>query len=50
VDSGLDIEFGAGGLMVDDEMFVMLNPSTPEVWDHKFVAEEWAPTIKPVQG
>jgi extradiol dioxygenase len=46
--TGFDIEFGAGGVMLDDATFVQENPSTPEVWGHKFVAEGWAPTVQPV--
>jgi extradiol dioxygenase len=47
--TGFDIEFGAGGVKLD-ETFVMENPSTPKVWGHKFVAKGWAPTVKPVQA
>jgi len=46
--TGFDIEFGAGGVVLDDETFVQEKPSTPEVWGHKFVAQGWAPTVKPV--
>lgn len=46
--TGFDIEFGAGGVVLDDEAFVQVNPSTPEVWGHKFVAQGWAPTVKPL--
>ncbi|MGH7857007.1 MAG: VOC family protein [Candidatus Binatia bacterium] len=46
--TGFDIEFGAGGALFDDRKFVMLNPTSPEVWGHKFVTQGWAPTVKPV--
>jgi hypothetical protein len=46
--TGFDIEFGAGGVVLDDETFVQEKPSTAEVWGHKFVAAGWAPTVKPV--
>jgi hypothetical protein len=46
--SGFDIEFGAGGTVIDRDNFVQVNPSTPEVWGHKFVAKGWAPTVKPI--
>ncbi len=46
--TGFDIEFGAGGVVLDDETFVMAKPSTAEVWGHKFVAQGWAPTVKPL--
>jgi extradiol dioxygenase len=36
--------------MLDDETFVQENPSTPEVWGHKFVAEGWAPTVLSVES
>lgn len=46
--TGFDIEFGAGGVVLDDETFVQTKPSSAEVWGHKFVAQGWAPTVKPV--
>jgi 2,3-dihydroxybiphenyl 1,2-dioxygenase len=45
--TGFDIEFGAGGVVLDGS-YVQENPSTPEAWGHKFVADGWAPTVKPV--
>lgn len=46
--TGFDIEFGAGGSLLD-ETFVQANPSHSEAWGHKFVAKGWAPTVKPVE-
>lgn len=46
--TGFDIEFGAGGEVLHDETWIQVNPSTPEVWGHKFVAQGWAPTVKPI--
>jgi extradiol dioxygenase len=48
--TGFDIEFGAGGVVLDDETWVQENPSAAEVWGHKFVAQGWAPTVKPVEA
>jgi extradiol dioxygenase len=48
--TGFDIEFGAGGVVLDDETFIQETPSSPEVWGHKFVAPGWAPTVKPVEA
>jgi extradiol dioxygenase len=45
--TGFDIEFGAGGVVLD-ESYIQTKPSSPEVWGHKFVAEGWAPTVRPV--
>ncbi|WP_326731570.1 VOC family protein [Streptomyces phaeochromogenes] len=45
--TGFDIEFGAGGTLLD-ESFVQANPSNSEAWGHKFVAKSWAPTVKPL--
>jgi extradiol dioxygenase len=47
--TGFDMEFGAGGAAIDDASFVMLNPSSPEVWGHQFVTPGWAPTVRPVE-
>jgi len=46
--SGFDIEFGAGGMAVEDGSFVQLNPSTPEVWGHKFLTPGFPPTVQSV--
>jgi extradiol dioxygenase len=48
--TGFDMEFGAGGDELDDETEIMLNPSAPEVWGHKFLTEGWAPTVKPYKS
>jgi hypothetical protein len=42
--SGFDIEFGAGGQLLDDD-FVQVNPSHSEAWGHKPVLQGWAPTV-----
>jgi extradiol dioxygenase len=47
--TGFDIEFGAGGERLDDT-FVQTNPSSSEAWGHKFVADGWAPTVRPVSA
>lgn len=47
--TGFDIEFGAGGVVLD-ENYVQVNPSTPEAWGHKFLTPGWAPTVKPIAG
>ncbi|MFH8600602.1 VOC family protein [Streptomyces flaveolus] len=44
--TGFDIEFGAGGELLPDD-FVQTSPSTSEAWGHKFVADGWAPTVRP---
>nr|WP_239074647.1 VOC family protein [Streptomyces sp. SID10853] len=45
--TGFDIEFGANGELLTDD-FVQTNPSTSEAWGHKFVADGWAPTVRPL--
>lgn len=45
--TGFDIEFGAGGELLPDD-FVQTSPSTSEAWGHKFVADGWAPTVRPL--
>ena len=42
--SGFDMEFGAGGALLDDD-FVQLDPSNPELWGHKQLIRGWAPTV-----
>lgn len=46
--TGWDMEYGANGMSIDEQTFVQLNPSTPEVWGHKFLTPGWASTVKPV--
>jgi len=46
--TGFDIEFGSGGVVLDEESFIQLKPKAAEVWGHKFVAKGWAPTVKPI--
>lgn len=48
--TGFDIEFGAGGVVFDPENYVQLQHSASEVWGHKFIAEGFAPTVKPIAG
>ena len=42
--SGFDMEFGAGGALLDDD-FAQLDPSNPELWGHKQLIRGWAPTV-----
>ena len=44
---GFNIEFGAGGVMLDDETHTMQHPLGPEVWGHKRDDEGgWPTTVK----
>lgn len=45
--SGFDIEFGAGGQLLDND-FVQVNPSHSEVWGHNPVLRGWPPTVAPL--
>jgi hypothetical protein len=45
--SGFDMEFGAGGALLDDN-FTQVDPSSPELWGHKQLIRGWAPTIQAV--
>jgi extradiol dioxygenase len=45
--SGFDMEFGAGGALLDDS-FTQVDPSSPELWGHKQLIRGWAPTIQAV--
>ena len=42
--SGFDIEFGAGGVQHGDD-FVQQDPPRSELWRHKPVLKDWAPTV-----
>jgi extradiol dioxygenase len=46
---GFDIEFGAGGELLSDDI-VQINPSHSEVWGHKPVLKGWAPTVTRLPG
>jgi extradiol dioxygenase len=46
--SGFEFEYGAGGVMIDDETFVAQKPRRVSVWGHKMLLQGWGSTVKPV--
>ena len=48
--SGFELEYGAGGMMVDDDTFVMQKPRQAEIWGHKLMLEGWGSTVRPIDS
>ena len=46
--SGFELEYGAGGVSIDDATFVAQKPRQAEVWGHKVLLPGWGSTVKPV--
>lgn len=47
---GFELEYGAGGIMIDDETFLALKPRRAEVWGHKIMLQGWGRTVKPLNA
>lgn len=46
--SGFELEYGAGGVIIDDATFVAQKPRKAEVWGHKILLPGWGSTVRPV--
>jgi hypothetical protein len=47
--TGFELEYGAGGMIIEEDKFVALRPDKTEMWGHKFRLTGWGPTVKPVR-
>ena len=46
--SGFEMEYGAGGDILEESEYIMQKPNKPELWGHKMLLKGWGTTVKAV--